>query len=184
MTRGNHESLKRSTTNMTVPIVQDDFITKFLNRRLRAKLIYRQPTWMGNARTAVPKIVPVMPGQKFRSGSIVGNRLTTKMTGTGQPFFEDTSSEKLRRPFRSTGPVQIRIATVYFVFHRSMSSGRSKRSPFVRMFSLDSEDPTGCNKQFRPGYSIAATVTTGDTKMFSACPTATTSISAFLSTDR
>lgn len=51
---------------MTVPIVQDDFITKFLNRVESQVDLQATVDLDGNARTAVNKIVLPMPSQKLR----------------------------------------------------------------------------------------------------------------------
>ena len=52
---------------MTVPIVQDDFITKFLNRQDSQVDLQATVDLDGNTRTAVNKIVLPMPSQKIQS---------------------------------------------------------------------------------------------------------------------
>ena len=146
---------------MTVPIVQDDFITKFLNRVESQVDLQATVDLDGNARTAVPKIVLPMPSQKIRD-QFIKKIDYNEDDRTGQPFFED-KFEKSDDYSGSTGPHD---RTVYFVFSTEQVVVDEVKDRPSYGVQLSSEDPTDVKKYFVRAKYKGNYVTTGDIKMF------------------
>lgn len=112
---------------MTIPIVQDDFITKFLNRQDSQVDLQATVDLDGNARTAVNKIVLPMPSQKIRS--------RFKRTINYDP------------PFYPSGATSVLAAALsYLMFTNSRNDLDEVEQRFDYGTQISTENPTNVSK--------------------------------------